>query len=278
MPELPEVETTRRGIAPCVLGACFTRVVVRERRLRQPVPGELERILPGRRVCRLGRRGKYLLLELEARADGEEKGWLILHLGMSGSLCVFPPGAPPQRHDHLDLELADGKLLRLHDPRRFSSVLWSTIPPRKHPLLYRLGPEPLSPRLDPDHLYRCTRSRVTAIRNLLLDGRVLAGIGNIYANEALFESAIDPRRPAGRVSRKRCHRLQQALRRVLRRAIAKGGTTLRDFRAGHRQPGYFRVHLKVYGRGGQPCHDCAGPIRASRIGQRTAYYCLRCQS
>ncbi len=269
MPELPEVETTRRGITPYLLGARVTRVVVRARRLRWPVPEKLEQLLPGRRVHRVERRGKYLLLEMEG-------GWLILHLGMSGSLCVFPLGTPPQRHDHLDLELAGGDLLRLRDPRRFGSIHWSTRPPLEHPLLRTLGPEPLE-RLHPDHLYRCTRGRGTAIRNLLLDGRVLAGIGNIYANEALFEAGIHPGRAAGRISRERCRLLQRSLRAVLRRALARGGTTLRDFRSSRNQPGYFRMQLKAYGRADQPCRRCDGAIRGLRIGQRTAYYCPRCQ-
>jgi len=270
VPELPEVETTRRGLAPHLVGRRVLRARVRRRRLRRPVPWALERRLPGARIEALDRRGKYLL----ARTD---RGTLILHLGMSGSLRLVPATARPGPHDHLDLVLDDGRALRLRDPRRFGLALWTEGDPLVHPLLASLGPEPLDRRLRPGDLCARLAGRRAAIRNVLLDGRVVAGIGNIYANEALFLAGIHPARPAGRLGRDGCARLLRALRRVLRESLRAGGTTLRDFVDGSGEPGRYRLRLRVYGRAGRPCPRCGTPIRRILLGQRSAFFCPRCQ-
>jgi formamidopyrimidine-DNA glycosylase len=270
MPELPEVETTRRGIAPAVTGRVVQRVVVRDRRLRWPVPATLERQLPGGRITAVGRRAKYLLLDTD-------HGTALIHLGMSGSLSVVPCDTPPSAYDHVDLVLDDGMCLRLRDPRRFGAVLWTRDEPGQHHLLAELGPEPLGPDFDGAALYARTRGRSRAIRDLLLDSHIVAGIGNIYANEALFRAGIDPRRAAGRISRQRCERLVQALREVLQAAIEAGGSTLRDFRRADGRPGYFQLDLKVYGREGEPCPVCGSPIRRQVHGARSLFYCPKCQ-
>lgn len=270
MPELPEVETTRRGIAPLISGQRVVRVTVREPRLRWRVPARLVRELPGQTIRTVTRRGKYLLL-------GTPRGTAIVHLGMSGSLRLTACASPPGKYDHVDIAFAGGRCLRLRDPRRFGVLTWTTGDPARHRLLKDLGPEPLDAAFTPDYLYRVTRGRRRAVRDLLLDGRVVAGLGNIYANEALFEAGICPTRPAGRLTRRDCARLVPAIRATLQRALAAGGTTLRDFRNGHDKPGYFQLKLKVYGRAAQPCPVCGRPVRAQRIGQRRAFYCPRCQ-
>jgi formamidopyrimidine-DNA glycosylase len=271
MPELPEVETTRRGIAPLIAGRRVVRVTVREPRLRWRIPARLPRLLPGQTIRTVGRRGKYLLL-------GTERGTLIAHLGMSGSLRVADCSTPPGQYDHVEIAFDDGHCLRLRDPRRFGALLWTGRDPATHPLLRHLGPEPLGEAFTPEYLYQITRGRRVAVRDLLLNGRVVAGLGNIYANEALFAAGIRPARPAGRLRRADCVRLVEAIRVTLGRALAAGGTTLRDFRNGWDEPGYFQLELKVYGRAGEPCPRCRHPIRARRIGQRRAFYCPRCQS
>lgn len=271
MPELPEVETTRRGLAPHVVGKRVARVVVRNARLRWRVPKSLAQALPGQTIRTLTRRAKYLLFATDA-------GTVIVHLGMSGSLRLAPATAAPGKFDHVDLVLDDGWCLRLRDPRRFGAVLWTEADPATHKLLADIGPEPLGPGFDADYLYARTRGRQRAIRDFLLDGTIVAGIGNIYANEALHAAGIRPSRPAGRLSRAEATRLAQALRATLNRAIKAGGTTLRDFRGGDDQPGYFQLALKVYGRGGEPCPACGTPVRLLRQGQRSAFYCRRCQT
>lgn len=270
MPELPEIETTRRGIAPYVAGQIVTAVVVREPRLRWRVPRSLARELQGQTITAVERRGKYLLLRTAS-------GTAILHLGMSGSLRLVPSTTPPEKFDHLDLALSSGHCLRLRDPRRFGCLLWTRRDPAQHPLLARIGPEPLAAGFDGEHLYRHSRGRRRAIRDFLIDGRVVAGVGNIYANEALFRACIDPRRPAGRISRQRYQRLAQALRATLRRALAAGGTTLRDFRDSAGNPGYFQLAAKVYGREGKPCRRCRRPVRAVSLGSRRVFFCPACQ-
>ena len=269
MPELPEVETTLRGIRPHVLGKSVRAVTVREPRLRWRVPAKLARELGGQTVRRLERRGKYLLFTTDA-------GCVILHLGMSGSLRVASTGEPPGKFDHVDIVFDSGDCLRLRDPRRFGAVLW-THDAATHPLLRHLGPEPLGPDFSGDYLFARTRKRKRAMRDFLLNGRQVAGIGNIYANEALFAAGIRPTRAAGRLTRAECDRLVQAIRTTLKRAIRAGGTTLRDFRGASDRPGYFQQRLKVYGRAGEACARCGAPIRARRLGQRTAFYCPRCQ-
>ena len=270
MPELPEVETTRRGIEPHVLGRRVARVVVRDARLRWRVPKAIAKELPGQRINAVNRRGKYLLLATDA-------GTAILHLGMSGRLRVIDAEEPPAKHDHVDIVLDNGRALRLHDPRRFGAVLWTAAPPEDHKLLAGLGPEPLEPAFSPAYLYAATRGRRRAIRDVLLDARIVAGVGNIYANEALFRAGIRPSRPAGRLSRPDAARLVRGIRATLRHALRAGGTTFRDYRDSNGDPGYFQLALKVYGRAGVPCRACGTPVRLLRLGQRSAFYCRRCQ-
>lgn len=270
MPELPEVETTLRGIAPHLTGHRIEELRVRERRLRLPVPPGIEGLVAGQRVEGLSRRGKYLLIRLT-------RGTLLVHLGMSGSLRVVPAGSPPGPHDHLDLCLAEGTCLRLRDPRRFGLFLWIEGDPAGHPLLAHLGPEPLGEGFSGDHLWRRSQGRRTAVKAFLMDARVVVGVGNIYANEALFLAGIHPGRQCGRVSRARYAQLAATVRRVLAEAIAQGGTTLRDFVQEDGRPGYFAQSLRVYDRTGEPCPGCGEPIRTRRIGQRSSFYCPRCQ-
>ncbi len=270
MPELPEVETTRRGLAPHILGRCIESVQVREPRLRYPVPPDLAARLEGSLLVDLQRRGKYLLLETP-------RGNLLLHLGMSGSLKLVPAGQAPGKHDHVDLVLSSGLTLRYTDPRRFGMVLWIEGDPMRHALLEHLGPEPLGETFAADYLYRRSRGRKMPVKSYIMDSRVVVGVGNIYANEALYLAGIHPLRKAGRVSRARYARLVAAIREVLLAAIAQGGTSLRDFVGGDGRPGYFRQSLRVYGRAGETCDGCEGPLREIRLGQRSTVYCPRCQ-
>ncbi|NGX17612.1 bifunctional DNA-formamidopyrimidine glycosylase/DNA-(apurinic or apyrimidinic site) lyase [Wenzhouxiangella sp. XN24] len=271
MPELPEVETTRRGVAPWIEGTRVTAVALRQPQLRWPVPASLGRELPGRRVLAAERRAKYLLF----RAEGDRT--LMLHLGMSGSLRILQAAAPPGRHDHMDLVLEGGRLLRFHDPRRFGSADWIAGDPLRHPLLCELGPEPLGPGFSPEYLAAACRGRRIAIKQLIMNGRIVVGVGNIYASEALFRAGIHPLRAAGRIGAPRLAALVTAIREVLEAAIRQGGTTLRDFAWGDGQRGYFRPELAVYDRAGEPCLRCAGTIRAIVQGQRSSYYCAGCQ-
>ena len=270
MPELPEVETVRRGIAPHISGRTIKRAVVRERRLRRPVTNQLDRLVRGRRIQAVGRRAKYLVL----RTDG---GHLLVHLGMSGSLRVLTRDTPPGAHDHVDLCLSGGVRLRFRDPRRFGTVLWTGAEPERHPLLRGLGPEPLSDDLEPGHLHRISRGRSAPVRNFLLDGRVVAGVGNIYACEALFRAGIAPHRKAGTISAARYRRLTGEIKATLAEAIAAGGSTLRDFVNASGEAGYFTMQLQVYGREGEPCRRCRRPLRRITLGQRSAFYCTHCQ-
>jgi formamidopyrimidine-DNA glycosylase len=269
MPELPEVETVRRGLAPHLENQRIVGARVRDGRLRWPVPTNLDETLRGRTVRVLARRGKYLIFHFDS-------GALICHLGMSGSLRLMDADVIPEKHDHLDLLLEDGRLLRYRDPRRFGAILWSDDPAR-HPLLARLGVEPLSADFDGSTLYGYCGGRTTAIKNLLMDARQVVGIGNIYANEALFHAGIDPRLAAGRLSRLRCKLLAEAVKDTLTRAIAAGGSTLRDFVDGQGRPGYFQQSYFVYGRTGEACRRCADPIRHIRQGARSTFFCPRCQ-
>ena len=269
MPELPEVETTRRGIAPYLEGQILRRVDVREPRLRWPVPEQVL-ALRNQPVRQLRRRAKYLVIELEQEH-------LLLHLGMSGSLRVTRRVQErPGRHDHLDLVLANGTLIRFTDPRRFGALLWSPAH-RHHPLLQRLGPEPLSADFDGNRLHERARNRRVSVKSFLMNQEVVVGVGNIYAQESLFRAGIHPARSAGRISRERYRRLAGAVREVLGEAIEAGGTTLRDFTSGEGRPGYFRQSLRVYGRAGQPCPVCGTPLRGTRQSQRATVYCPRCQ-
>lgn len=269
MPELPEVETTRRGIEPYSVGRRVDEMVVRESRLRWPVPEDLPQRLQGQRIESVQRRAKYLLLNTAA-------GSVLLHLGMSGSLRVIDRDEPPLYHDHIDIQLDDGHALRFNDPRRFGCCLWLE-PGAGHPLLEHLGPEPLSDEFDGDMLYQLSRGRRGPVKNFIMDGKVVVGVGNIYANESLFLAGIRPDRPAGRISRARYQRLAEHIKQVLTSAIAQGGTTLKDFVGGDGKPGYFAQQLYVYGRGGEPCKRCRSILREVRLGQRSTVYCVACQ-
>ncbi len=270
MPELPEVETTRRGIEPHLRGRRVTAVHVHDRRLRWPVTPGLETALRGQRVQAVERRAKYLLLRFKP-------GTLIMHLGMSGNLRVLPSGTALLKHDHLELQLDSKFVLRLNDPRRFGSCLYTTDDPALHPLLRELAPEPLEPGFDGSYLHRVTRRRRVAIKPLLLNGRLITGVGNIYASEALFRARIRPRRAARSLSVAECARLAVAIRRVLSAAIRVGGTTLRDYVGADGDPGYFSQKLYVYERAGLPCRRCRTPIRQFTQGQRSTYFCPQCQ-
>jgi formamidopyrimidine-DNA glycosylase len=269
MPELPEVETTRRGIAPHLEGQRVSRVLVRERRLRWPIPEDLDVRLSGQRIECVERRAKYLLINAEA-------GTLIGHLGMSGNLRLVPVGAPVAKHEHVDIELESGLALRYTDPRRFGALLWSA-DPLNHELLARLGPEPLTDAFDGDRLFRLSRGRSMSVKPFIMDNAVVVGVGNIYATEALFAAGIDPRREAGRVSRARYGALALEIKRILAHAIERGGTTLRDFVGGDGQPGYFQQELFAYGRGGEFCKSCGTTLRELKLGQRASVYCPKCQ-
>ena len=270
MPELPEVETTRRGIEPHLVGRRIDTARVHNAALRWPVAADLAATLRGQTVLQVERRAKYLLLRLT-------RGTLILHLGMSGNLRVLPQAAALLKHDHIELQLDSGLSLRLHDPRRFGSCLYTTAEPQLHPLLRSLAPEPLDDGFDGAYLYRVTRRRRVAIKVLLLNGRLVTGVGNIYASEALFRARVRPRRAARSLTLAECSRLAAAIRRVLAAAIRVGGTTLRDYLGADGNPGYFRQRLYVYERAGLPCRRCRTPIRRIAQGQRSTYYCPQCQ-
>jgi formamidopyrimidine-DNA glycosylase len=269
MPELPEVETTRRGLAPHVEGRRVTGVVLRRPRLRWDIPPEAPGRLPGQRIDAVRRRAKYLLLETAA-------GSVVLHLGMSGSLRVLPAATPVGLHDHVDFALDSGRVLRFNDPRRLGCVLWQP-PGEIHPLLQGLGPEPLSDAFDGDYLFALSRGRRAPVKSFLMDQRVVVGVGNIYAAEALFAAGISPLRAAGRVSRERYAELATQVKAILEYAISRGGTTLRDFISPDGDPGYFELELLAYGRGGEPCPRCHRPLKQGTIGQRATVWCGHCQ-
>ncbi len=270
MPELPEVETIRRGIEPWILQREITRVEVRVEKLRHPIQIDMASRLVGQTVLSVERRGKYLLLRFANDS-------LIIHLGMSGFLRVLKKSAPAGRHDHADICFSGGICLRLNDVRRFSTLLWTNDDPLHHPLLADHGPEPLSKAMSGDYLFRCSRNRRLAVKSFIMDHRIVVGIGNIYANEALFHAGIHPALPAGDLNLARYRTLATNIRQVLEEAIAEGGTTLRDFSDEKGRPGYFSLQLKVYNRAGEPCVVCGTPIETSRIGQRSSFYCCRCQ-
>lgn len=277
MPELPEVEVTRRGVAPYIEGRTVRAVVLRRSGLRWPFPDGLAQLLAGRRVLATGRRGKYLLLNFE-------HGTLIIHLGMSGHLRVLPPAIPPQKHDHIDLLVEGGaegeQVLRMTDPRRFGAVLWHDAEAGvvdEHMLLRGLGVEPLEAGFTGELLHRMTRQRSAAIKQVLLAGDIVVGVGNIYCSESLFRAGINPKTPAKRISLARYQRLAQAVRDVLAEAIVQGGSTLRDFISVNGQSGYFQQTYFVYDRTGVPCRVCGTPIRQIKQGQRSTFYCVQCQ-
>lgn len=270
MPELPEVETTRRDIVAAVVGRRIAVVTVYDRRLRWPVPQALSGALAGARVLALRRRSKYLLFTFDA-------GTMIVHFGMTGSLRHYPRAPARRLHDHVDWLLDDGSTLRYHDPRRFGAVLWTTDEPQIHPLLCDLGPEPLEAGFDGDRLWQQARNRSVPIKSLLMDNHVVVGVGNIYANEALFRAGIRPSTPARKVSRARMATLAGTVRSVLGEAIDHGGSTVRDYVNGRGEPGRFQLTHFVYGREGEACRVCGTPIRSRYIGQRNTFYCPGCQ-
>lgn len=272
MPELPEVETIRRGVEPHVVGRRIVKVIVREPRLRWPVPAHFARFAEGRRISGTSRRGKYLLLHLD---DGADK--IIIHLGMSGRVFVLDAQHALLKHDHLDLVLDDGRVLRYHDPRRFGAVLPWPASEGEHVLMQSMGPEPFSEAFSGDYLFATSRRKTTAVKTFLMDGGVVVGAGNIYAAESLFRAGIRPTRPAGRVTRTEYTLLAAKVREVLQAAIVQGGTTLRDFAGADGASGYFQQDLFVYGREGLPCRICTTPIQLLRLGNRQSCYCPQCQ-
>lgn len=270
MPELPEVETTRRGLVPHVVGRRIRGVVVRNARLRWPVPRNLARQLRGEEVLAIRRRGKYLLFDCR-------KGHLLVHLGMSGRLSLVSPRAAPRAHDHVDVHLEGARSMRLTDPRRFGAMLWLEPPAEEHALLKGLGLEPLDSGFTGAALARRARGRRVAVKQFLMNARIVTGIGNIYASEALWEARVHPERPAGSLAARRWELVAAAIRGTLERALAAGGTTLRDFAAADGRAGHFQHEFAVYGREGEPCKRCGTRIRALRQGQRSTFYCPRCQ-
>jgi formamidopyrimidine-DNA glycosylase len=270
VPELPEVETTRRGLEPHVVGRRIRDVIVRNPNLRWPVPRDLARTLRGEEVRAVRRRGKYLLFDCR-------QGHLLVHLGMSGKLTIVPSATPARKHDHVDVRFDGEKALRLTDPRRFGAMLWLSSPAENHALLAGLGLEPFDRAFTGKALHEAARSRTVAVKLFLMNGRIVTGVGNIYANEALFRAGVHPLRAAGRISRARWDRIAAAVRTTLERAVEKGGTTLRDFASAEGAPGYFLAECAVYGREGKPCPKCRTPIKGIRQGQRSTFYCPRCQ-
>jgi formamidopyrimidine-DNA glycosylase len=269
MPELPEVEITRRGIVEHIEGRVVSGLIVRQPLLRYPVPDELAMRIGGQRIASVRRRAKYLLLDMAT-------GSILIHLGMSGSLRVLPSHTPPQKHDHVDV-LFDERLLRLHDPRRFGAMLWVSRPVEEHSLLAHLGIEPLEDQFNSAWLFAATRKSATPIKLWIMNAQRVVGIGNIYASESLFRAGINPNTPAGRLSAKRCARLVECVKSTLSDALAAGGSTLRDFVAVNGNSGYFQQTYFVYAREGMPCRVCKAPVRKQIMGQRSTFYCTRCQ-
>jgi formamidopyrimidine-DNA glycosylase len=270
MPELPEVETSRRGIEPWIVDTAITRVIVRNRRLRWPIARGVERRLQGQPIHSVDRRAKYLLINTG-------NGTAILHLGMTGSVFIVDHDTPAGIHDHFDFELDSGKMLRFRDPRRFGSFHWSD-DPLAHPLLANLGPEPLSDDFDGEYLWRKSRGRKVSVKQFIMNAQIVVGVGNIYASESLFLAGINPKRAAGRIARHRYDALVDSIKDILGRAIKAGGTTLRDFYGGDGEPGYFKQQLEVYDREGEHCRRCNTVISAFVQGQRSTYYCKSCQT
>jgi len=270
MPELPEVETSRRGIEPHILNQKVTDVVIRQKKLRWPIPTTLKKQLIDQTILQVERRGKYILLRTHA-------GTVILHLGMSGSLRILDKQTPAEKHDHFDI-VFNNTVLRLRDPRRFGAVLWTKTNPLKHKLICNLGPEPLSDAFDANYLYNASRKRKVAIKILLMNSQIVVGVGNIYANESLFSAGISPKCSAHKISLVRYQRLVICVKDILERSIAQGGTTLKDFTQHDGKPGYFQQTLLVYGRTDQPCTLCNKPITQIKQGQRSTFYCTHCQN
>ncbi len=271
MPELPEVETTLRGIKPHINQQVVKSLVIRHTHLRWPVPADLAHQLENQRLNDIKRRGKYLLFYFDT-------GAMILHLGMSGRLRILLKNETPQKHDHIDILFDHGICLRFTDPRRFGAVLFTTDHPEQHPLLKHIGPEPLSTTFHGDYLWEMAAGKKTAVKNFIMDSRIVAGVGNIYATEALFTACIRPGKAAGKVTQAQYQKLAAAIKATLRHAIQKGGTTLKDFAQSDGKPGYFSIELQAYGHAGKPCPRCHKPFKSIRIGQRATVYCVNCQT
>lgn len=270
MPELPEVETTRLGISPHVTGQIITDVIIRNKKLRWPITATLKKDLLNQSFQTIDRRGKYLLCYTN-------HGCMIIHLGMSGSLCIVDKQNKPKKHDHVDILFASRKILRFHDPRRFGSILWTRKDPLQHKLIKHLGPEPLSKDFNGGLLHQRSKKRTQAVKNFIMDSHNVVGVGNIYASESLFMAGINPKRKAGNVSLERYERLTEAIQIILKQSIKQGGTTLRDFVNGDGNPGYFQQQLNVYARTGLPCKYCESIIKEIKLGQRSSFYCPTCQ-
>lgn len=271
MPELPEVETTRRGLMPHVVGRQVEQVIIRQHQLRWPISPALSEALPGQTISAIQRRAKYLLLDAGS-------GYVCIHLGMSGRLRIVPAKTPPTAHDHIDIVLNDGQAIRFNDTRRFGSIFWLTGDVFSFPLLASLGPEPLDDSFDGAWLYENSRQRRVAVKNFIMDSHTVVGVGNIYASESLFAAGIHPKRAAGRISAQRYAELAAAIKQTLHKAIAAGGTTLRDYIGVDGTSGYFQLALAVYDKAGQPCPRDGESIRRVIIGQRSTFYCPRCQT
>lgn len=270
MPELPEVETLRRALVPALEGQWVSQVIIRQSRLRWPVPEMLAHHFPGQQVKRIHRRGKYLLFECC-------QGYLLIHLGMSGSLRLLSPVSSPQKHDHIDIIFRNHQCLRYHDPRRFGCILWISESPWNHPLLAHLGPEPLEDSFTGKYLYQEAQGRRVAVKNYIMDAHQVVGVGNIYANEALFLAGIHPNRQAGEIGRSAYQKLVKCIKQVLQKAIEQGGTTLRDYVTLTGHPGDFKNFLNVYGRAQEACVRCGHPVQYQKMGQRSSYFCSNCQ-
>ena len=271
MPELPEVETTRSGISPHIKNQTIKQIKVRNKNLRWPVPRGLSKILESKKIRTVKRRAKYLLL-------GTDVGTIIIHLGMSGSLRIVREDTRAEKHDHVDIVFKNKKVLRLRDPRRFGSVLFTNKPPEEHKLLKNLGPEPLSEEFDGSYLFKLSRNRKVAVKNLIMNSKNVVGVGNIYASEALFLAGILPQKLSYKLTQAECKKLASSIKRVLKAAIKAGGTSLRDFTRSDGMPGYFSLSLKVYDHKGEPCPKCGNLIKSKVIGQRTTYFCTHCQT
>jgi len=271
MPELPEVETTCKGIAPHLINKQIAEVIIRQAKMRWPIPSKIKKLLPGQKIISVERRAKYILIKTAI-------GTLIIHLGMSGSLRITKKKEAFNKHDHFDLILKNGTCLRLHDPRRFGCVLWTAKNIFEHKLLCNLGPEPLSTEFTPEYLHKQSRKRKVNIKQFIMNGNIVVGVGNIYASESLFLAGIHPRKAAGSISLARYTSLVHSIKKVLTSAIKQGGTTLKDFTQSDGKPGYFQQQLNVYGRKAEECLVCKKPISHCVLGQRATYYCTQCQS
>ncbi|HIN69422.1 MAG TPA: bifunctional DNA-formamidopyrimidine glycosylase/DNA-(apurinic or apyrimidinic site) lyase [Methylococcales bacterium] len=270
MPELPEVETTRRGIEPYLTGIEVTDITIRQKQLRWPISDDLSTAFKNQTIQSVQRKAKYLLLNSQA-------GTTIIHLGMSGNLQIVRPETPLKKHDHVDFHLANDFYLRFNDPRRFGCILWTNQAPEKHKLLNNLGPEPFADNFTGHYLYLLARNSKRPIKSFIMDPHIVVGVGNIYANEALFAAGIHPTRPAGRISLARYLTLNSAIKTILSRAIEQGGTTLKDFVGGSGKAGYFKQELNVYGRNNQPCIQCGQTLILIRQSNRATVFCSHCQ-